>query len=55
MSPTSHPRDAEPAPERADRQYVLLELSTGDVVIYERLNHRAWIQSDGPVSLADAG
>jgi len=50
----------EPAPNRDDAsesakasRWASLELTDGDLVIYERDDHRAWVQSDTRVSLSE--
>ena len=45
--------DEDSSEEKRDRpvalRYTSLDLEDGAVVIYDRDNHRAWIQSDGAV------
>ncbi|RBI63861.1 hypothetical protein DMJ13_04920 [halophilic archaeon] len=36
----------------ADERYVELQVRDGDVLIYDRRNNRAWLSSDGAVSLS---
>ncbi|WP_254536145.1 DUF7331 family protein [Halomarina litorea] len=56
MTPTTDSRDAV---RRRDHDgegalYAFLELVTGEGLVYDRRNHRAWVQSDAVVPLADA-
>ena len=37
---------------REDGRYATLDLTHGETVIYDRENPRAWLQSDGAVSVS---
>lgn len=41
----------------SDRQTGLAELAfdDGSLIIYDRANHEAWLQTDSPATLVDAG
>lgn len=55
MTSTTDTRDAPGRGERDDEaEYALLVLVDGDVLLYDRWNHRAWLQSDAPVPLSEA-
>jgi hypothetical protein len=49
-APDADPDDAD-APGRPDGRYAHLE-TADQLVIYDRENHRAWIQSDAAVAAA---
>ncbi|MFB6142028.1 MAG: hypothetical protein ABEJ30_01645 [Halorientalis sp.] len=52
MSAPNTDPDGTRADERAER-YAELAISAEEFVIYDRENHRAWIQTDAAVSLAE--
>jgi len=49
----SHPPDTDESPEdSADERYAALDIGDGDVVIYDREEPSAWLQSDHVVDPA---
>jgi hypothetical protein len=48
--PDPHPADDGPLPEYG--RFASLELEARSLVLYDREDHRAWLQSDRAVSLA---
>lgn len=56
MTPTTDSPDAARRRDHDDEGavYAFLELVTGGGLVYDHANHRAWVQSDAVVSLADA-
>ncbi|MEF8808142.1 DUF7331 family protein [Natronomonas sp.] len=54
MSPPLEDDGSEVSPPVRGDQCVEMELESGEFVIYDRNNHRAWIQSDDTVDLEAA-
>jgi hypothetical protein len=54
MSPPLEDDGSEVSPPARRDQCVEIELESGELVIYDRENHRAWIQSDDAVELEAA-
>jgi hypothetical protein len=54
MSPPLEDDASEASPPVETDRCVDIELESGEVVIYDRKNSRAWIQSDGAVDLEAA-
>jgi hypothetical protein len=60
MTSSDHESDDTPEETRddvqwtrdADERYAELRVRDGDVLIYDRHNNRAWLSSDGAVSLS---
>ena len=53
MSPDTNDGAAAPPAEDDDvERYAILDLIDGGLVLYDRENHRAWVQSSTPVELA---
>lgn len=57
MTTTDEPTDANPDDdpiEETTPESAVLVLETGEIVIYDSDNHRAWIQSDDAIVLSEA-
>ncbi|MFC6797977.1 MULTISPECIES: hypothetical protein [unclassified Haladaptatus] len=52
MTPTSDPKRRDEPPTDDYLEYAQLELATGEIVIYDRTNPEAWIQTDEAVIIA---